>query len=138
MNRFFREHPQRDQVSQSDRIELQQLEQRERVIGHQIHSRINQHRETLTAQLNVPAVLPPLVRHQVISRDDADFLGQLDPASQADQLLSLMLDKEHSSLLKFSECLKETEINREAGELLLPCECASRQLLWQYDSFPLM
>ncbi len=120
VHRFFREHPDRERVSQSDKIELMQLERKEKVIGQEVHQRIARHRDTLVAQVNVAALLPSLLKHQVISRQDADYLSQT--GDQTGILLDLILGKELSFMIKFAECLKESPVNRETGELLLPCK----------------
>ena len=120
VKKFFKEHPQRDLISQSDRIEILQLERRDKVIGTEVHQRILRHRDTLVAQINVPALLPSLLKHQVISKQDADYLSETEV--QAETLLDLLLDKELSFMVKFAESLKESPVNREVGELLLACK----------------
>ncbi len=107
-------------MSQSDKIELLQLERREKVLGQEVHQRIARHRDTLVAQINMAALLPSLLKHQVISRQDSDYLSQ--NGEQTDTLLDLILGKELGFMIKFAECLKESPVNREVGELLLPCE----------------
>ena len=122
MSRFFKEHPDRDQVSHSDRIEIQQLERREKIIGQEIRQKLIRHRETLVAQIKAKAALPGLYKREVISMQDRDYLSQLEGEALTKKLLDLLQEKESNVLVKFADCLKETEDNREAGELLLPCK----------------
>ena len=59
---------------------------------------------------------------EVITTQDENYLGHLEGETQNKKLLDLMQEKEPNVLVKFAECLKESEDNRETGELLLPCK----------------
>ena len=117
MNKFFKLNPQQDVISQSDKIEILQLETKEKVIGHDIHQRIVKHRQKLVAEMNLPALLPSLHRHQVITKQEMDYLSLLAPSKQNEEFLDLLLSKELSSLVKFVDCLLESPVNKDVGGL---------------------
>ena len=104
-------------ISQSDKIEILQLETKEKVIGHDIHQRIIKNRQKLVAQMNLPALFPSLHRHQVISKQEMDYLSQLVPSTQNDEFFDLLLKRELSSLVKFVDCLLESPVNKDIGGL---------------------
>lgn len=121
---FFKTHPRRDEVSASDRIEILQLETRERVLEKGVLQRLSQHAQRLEEKLNVSELLPNLRKQQVLSEKEAQALSGegLDKPAQSKMLLKFVGDKTPFWVVRFAECLRESPEHKHLSELLLPGE----------------
>lgn len=84
--------------------------------------RFKDHLQQLEDGIDVSELLPRLLRHNVLVEAESEKLTAegVGKQDQNQALLKLMESKPGSSLVKFSECLRETPQHRKLSELLLP------------------
>lgn len=122
MQKFFKEHPRRKEISQSDKIEILQLETRGKALEQEVFKRFNEHFDRLVKELDVQDLLPYLERHHVLSEEDVLMVSDesLDKSHQNRAMLELVKERPAFWAVKFTECMKETGKYKELLELLLP------------------
>ncbi len=104
----------------SDKIEILQLETRGKALEQEVLQRFEDNRSQLEAGINIPILLPYLIKHNVISEEDAEEFSEDVRGEDPERLLSFIASRPPFWVVKFSECLKESKEHSALSELLLP------------------
>ena len=122
MQVFFKEHPRREEIAVSDKIEILQLETREKAYEQTVMERFEKYSKILEESLQLSELLPSLQKYHVLSPEDVDVLnGERNGQRKKNQLLlKLIREKTPFWVVRFSECLREAPGHGELAKLLLP------------------
>ena len=119
VQKFLKQHSRSEQLSSSDKILLLQLVSKEKS-ELELESKFKQHKAKLVEEINVPALLPYLQKHQVISREESERLNSTSLSERTAELLHIVSSKGPRALPKFFDCLSESPEHKELGSLFGP------------------
>ena len=113
---FLKQRSRSEKLSSSDKILLLQLVSREKS-ELELESKFKQHKAKLMEGINVPALLPYLQKHQVITREESERLNNTSLSERTAELLHIVSSKGPRALPKFFDCLSESPEHKELGSL---------------------
>ena len=113
---FLKQRSRSEKLSSSDKILLLQLVSREKS-ELELESKFKQHKAKLVEGINVPALLPYLQKHQVITREESERLNNTSLSERTAELLHIVSSKGPRALPKFFDCLSESPEHKELGSL---------------------
>ena len=113
---FLKQRSRSEKLSSSDKILLLQLVSREKS-ELELESKFKQHKAKLVEGINVPALLPYLQKHQVITREESERLNNTSLSERTAELLHIVSSKGPRALPNFFDCLSESPEHKELGSL---------------------
>ena len=113
---FLKQRSRSEKLSSSDKILLLQLVSREKS-ELELESKFKQHKAKLVEGINVPALLPYLQKHQVVSREESERLNNTSLSERTAELLHIVSSKGPRALPSFFDCLSESPEHKELGSL---------------------
>ena len=113
---FLKQRSRSEKLSSSDKILLLQLVSKEKS-ELELESKFKQHKAKLMEGINVPALLPYLQKHQVITREESERLNNTSLSERTAELLHIVSSKGPRALPKFFDCLSESPEHKELGSL---------------------
>ena len=120
VKRFLKDHPRRNEVQQSDRIELQQMAVRDQLQEKRISEIFEQHRRQLEAEIQLSSLMPYLQKQHVLMAQENVTLMEIAPERRNRELLEILVKKGPQFLVRFVECLEASPENKALATLFAP------------------
>ena len=118
--KFLRDHPRRNEVQQSDRIELLHMRARDQLHEKRVSEKFEQHRMQLEAEIQLSSLMPYLQKQQVLSGQENETLMEIAPERRNRELLEILVKKGPQFLVRFVECLETSRENKALVALFAP------------------
>ena len=120
MKSFFKGHPRRSEVSQSDKIQLLHMVTRDQLQEKRVSEAFREHRDRLEGEMQLSSLLPYLQKQQVLSTEEHARLIEVVPERRNSELLEVLDKKGPQFLVKFVECLEKSSENQRLATLFAP------------------
>ena len=117
---FFKTHPKRSEVAQSDKIELLHMVSRDKLQEKRISEKFDEHQKQVEAEMQLPSLLPYLLKQQVLSGEEHLKLMEVVPDKRNRELVELLVKKGPQFLVRFVDCLEESSENKRLAALFAP------------------
>ncbi len=94
-----------------------QLETMRAVTGKSLEQEFDRNRTKLLEGIDLPHLLPPLRKRDVLTAEEAERLDREQPSKQNEQLLEVARAKGGPAILGLLECLREDPKHQELAKL---------------------